>query len=821
MRIIPFSICLVITAGLIIILNKEWQIGDKSLPPIGKFVSPQHGFWQNADPTDKDFNADIKSPTLKDRGEVYFDDRMVPHVFANNEADAYYIQGYLHAKFRLWQMEFETYAAAGRISELIGEKAVNYDRERRRLGMVSAAEKAVAEMEKDSITKAQCDSYTAGVNAYLENMKQSELPVEYKLLNYQPEKWSNLKTALFLKFMTYDLAGYENDFEYTNARSVFGLKDFELMYPIGQDSLDPIVPKGTVYAKPKLEVKIPVSADSLYFNKNDSAEILHDKPNKENGSNNWAVSGKKTKSGKPILCSDPHLGLNFPSIWYEMQISTPEFSAYGVSCPASPGILIGFNDSIAFGETNAERDVRDYYEIKFHDESMKEYWFNGEWKQTDFRYEHIAVKNKPEVIDTIAYTVFGPVMYDKKFRGARKDGMPGDRTDGKYYAVRWKGNDPSNELMAFNRLDHAKNYKEYSEAIKWMHTPGQNFVFASKNGDVAIWDQGEFPAKWKHQGEFIMPGIDSTYLWQGNIPQDENPHLINPERGFVSSANQLPADPAAYPYYLGGSFPPYRGLIINRFLSKMENISPDDMKKLQTENYNVFAEMAVPLFLKYVKTESFNEQEKKYFGLLKSWNLRDDIGEQGATVFTEAWDYFEKEVWYDDMTKTTLPMVHPVESVLLEALLKDTAFKFLDDIRTPQKETLSDEITNGFIKAAAALKILESEGRLDWEKAKDTRVMHLAKLAPFSHLHLSTGGGRHCINATSEDHGPSWRMIVSLTDKTEAYGVFPGGESGNPGSPYYDTFVDKWAKGEYYPLWFMNKTETGDKRVKYKMEFGK
>jgi penicillin amidase len=821
MRLRPFAVLLIITVTLIVTLNKEWQIGEKALPPMGKFLSPQHGFWQNAEPVDKDFSGELKFPDLKDNAEVYFDDRMVPHVFASNEADAYFIQGYLHAKFRLWQMEFETYAAAGRISELIGEKAIKYDRERRRLGMVSAAEKAVAEMEKNPLTKAQCDAYTAGVNSYIENMRQSDLPVEYKLLNYLPEKWSNLKTALFLKYMTFELAGYENDFEYTNARLVFGLKDFALMYPTRQDSLDPIVPKGTVYEKPKLVVKIPVDADSLYFSNKDSADILQDKPNKENGSNNWAVSGKKTKSGKPILCSDPHLGLNLPSIWYEMQISTPEFNAYGVSCPASPGILIGFNDSIAFGETNAERDVRDYYQIKFKDQSMKAYWFNGQWKQTDFRYEHITIKNAPEVIDTIAYTVFGPVMYDSKFRGSRKDGNPGDRTDGKYYAVRWKGNDPSNELMAFNRLDHAKNYKDYLEAIKWMHTPGQNFVFACKNGDVAIWDQGEFPAKWKQQGEFIMPGIDSSFMWQGNIPQDENPHMINPERGFVSSANQLPADPASYPYYLGGSFPPYRGLIINRLLRRMNKISPENMMELQTENYNVFAEMSVPLFLKYVNLDSLDEIQKKYFDILKAWNLRNDPGEKGATIFTKAWECFEKEVWYDDMTKSPLPMVRPVESVLVEALLRDTAFKFVDDIRTPQKETLRDQITTGFKKGVASLKSLDTEGRLDWEKAKDTKVMHLARLAPFSRLHLPIGGGRHCINAANEEHGPSWRMVVALTDTTEAYGVYPGGESGNPGSPYYDSFIDKWAKGEYYPLWIMNRNETSDKRVRFKMAFGK
>jgi penicillin G amidase len=814
MQVVRFLVSAVITIVLIFVLNNEWKIGASTVPPIGKFVSPQHGFWQNADAVDKDYTTDLQFPQLKDKSEVYFDGRMVPHVFAQNEADAYFIQGYLHAKFRLWQMEFQVYAAAGRISELIGEKAVNFDKDKRRLGMVYAAEIAVAEMEKDSITKAECDAYTAGVNSYIENMKQSELPVEYKLLNYQPEKWSNLKTALFLKYMSLELAGFENDFENTNAKSVFGLKDFEKMYPYGLDSLDPIVPKGTVYPAPTLNVKIPATADSLYFNNKDSNQIITSKPDKENGSNNWAVSGKKTKSGKPILCNDPHLGLNLPSLWYEMQITTPGLNVYGVTFPGAPSVIIGFNDSCAFGVTNAERDVRDYYEIKFKDETMREYWFNNEWKLSDFRYEHIAIKGKDEIIDTVAYTIFGPVMYDKSYTG-------GGRTNGKYYSVRWKAHDPSNELMTFNRLDRAKNYNDYAEAIKWMHTPGQNFVFACKNGDIAIWDQGEFPAKWKRQGDFIMPGIDSSYMWQGNIPQQENPHMINPERGFVSSANQMPADPASYPYYLDGNFPPYRGFIINRKLSQMNNITADSMMHLQTNNYNVFAEMATPIFLKFMNENALDENEKKYFDILKNWNYQNDIKEKGATVFTAAWDYFEKEVWYDDVTKTKLQVPRPFVSTLLEAVLKDSSFSFLDDITTTQKETLRDDITGSFKKAVASLKTDEDEGRLDWEKNKDTKVTHLAKLAPFSRLHLPVGGGTYCINATKEDHGPSWRMVVSLTDTTQAYGVYPGGQSGNPGSPYYDTFIDNWAAGKYYPLWVMNKNEANDKRVKYKMTFGK
>jgi penicillin amidase len=811
MRLIPLLVSILTTLVLIVVFNLQWG----QVPPAGKFLSPQHGFWQNAEPINKDFGENIQIPGLKDKAEVFLDDRLVPHVFANNEEDLYFIQGYLHAKFRLWQMEFQAFAAAGRISELIGPKALNYDREKRRLGMVFAAERTVGELEKDSITKLECDAYTSGVNAYIDRLKESELPVEYKLLNYKPEKWTNLKTALFLKYMSLELAGFETDFEYTNAKSVFGLADFEKMYPYSQDSLDPIVPKGTLYPSPGIVVKAPANADSLYFGAKDTLNIVGSKPDRDNGSNNWAVSGKRTKSGAPILCNDPHLGLNLPSLWFEMQLSAPTFNAYGASFPGSPSIIIGFNDSCAFGFTNAMRDVRDYYQIRFKDESMSAYWFNGEWKQTEFRYEHILQKGEPEFIDTIAYTVFGPVMFDKKFTGGRSDGE-------NYYAVRWKAHDPSNELMIFNRLDHAKNYNDYYEAIQSLHTPGQNCIFAAKNGDIAIWDQGEFPAKWKRQGDFIMPGQDSAYMWQGMIPQLENPHFINPERNFVSSANQYPVDPAAYPYYLGGQYPPYRGYIINRFLGAMTrsgDITVTDMMKLQTENYNVFAEMARPVLLQHLNTESLNEEEKKYFNILQNWSLRNNPDEQGPTVFVLFWDNFNKEVWDDEIKSTKLKLTYPVASTLLEAILKDPGYKFLDNINTPQKESLDDDVTTAFKKAVVQLIRADSEGKLPWAKFKATRITHLAKLDPFSRTDLSIGGGLNCINAAREDHGPSWRMVVQLSEKTEAYGIYPGGQSGNPGSIYYDMFVDDWAAGRYYPLWVMGRNDAGDRRIKSTIHF--
>lgn len=193
-------------------------------------------------------------------------------------------------------------------------------------------------------------------------------------------------------------------------------------------------------------------------------------------------------------------------------------------------------------------------------------------------------------------------MYDKSFGGKRN-------TNEKDYAVRWKAHDAGKELLAFLLLNRAKNYTDYLAAVAFMHTPGQNFVFASRSGDIAIRTQGDWPAKWKGQGDYIMPGTDSSYLWQAMIPQDEIPFQYRPERGFVSSANQKPVD-TTYPYYLGRDYPVSRGAIINRMLAGMQNISPQDMMAMQVDNYNIYAEWGVPLLLKNIKVKDLSTAQK-------------------------------------------------------------------------------------------------------------------------------------------------------------------------------------------------------------------
>jgi penicillin amidase len=824
MRIIPFLVSATVTAALVFTLNVQLKLGATKAPRLGYFLSPQHGFWKNAEKINTNFDATILANDLKGEVDVYMDDRLVPHIYADHDEDAYYVQGYLHAKYRLWQMDFQTRVAAGRLSEIAGADKLSIDRFFRRLGMVYGAERTEAHInETNPVMKATVEAYTAGVNAYLQQLAPEDLPFEYKLMNFEPENWTPQKTYLFLMFMSYDLTGRSAsaDLQLTNTRDYLGYDLFDQLYTNQQDSLDPIIPKGTVYADPSIVPVKPVQADIAYLKKTNNIDIAKvvetpTAPDPNNGSNNWAVSGSMTKSGRPIVCSDPHLGLNLPSLWYEVQITTPTHSTYGASFPGSPAVIIGFNDSLAWGVTNAGRDVLDYYELKFKDTTQNEYWYNGAWKAVTKRVEVIKVKDSADVVENIAMSHWGPVMFDAYYQNPQ--------SKGRNLAVKWTAHNPSTGVETFYQLNRAKNIDDYSKAIQLWTCPGQNFVVATKTGDIAIKQQGDFVARWDRQGDFVMPGEDSSYEWQGIIPFEENPMIKNPERGFVSSANQKSTD-ASYPYYLGtaSSFPLYRGISVNQQLAGMTQVSAEDMQSLQTNNYNVFAAQARPALMKFVDQSLLSKDAQRMVQTMASWNLYNHPTEKGITIFKLIWDSVESAVWSDELAGADIPLTKPEAFVLLDQMYRDTNFKVADNINTKDKvETLKEQVMAGIEKATLHCVALEKNNQLTWEAFKATRVLHLTKIPALSRLNLPIGGGVNIINATGENHGPSWRMVVHLTDEIEAYGLYPGGQSGNPGSPYYDSFVDYWAAGKYYRLLFLPKEKLKQhERTKWHIQFKK
>lgn len=783
MKYFKLLLSFALAIGIFFTLNNK--LG--SIPPLGKFLNPYTGVWQNE--TDESISGEILIPGLIDKVTVHYDAQLIPHVFAQNDLDLYRAQGYLTAKHRLWQMEFQTYAAAGRLSEILGEGALAYDRQERRRGMVYGAEQTIKKMSEDSDLEFT-QAYADGVNSYVNQLQSKDLPVEYKLLDYKPEAWSPKKTALLLMYMTKMLAGGDEDIENTNALRLFGKERFDLLFPDFFDLTDPIIPKETDWSF----IDVPQTPTPFNEPVLDSIAETIDKPDPNYGSNNWAVSGEKSYSGNAILANDPHLGLNLPSIWFVMQLKTPNHNAFGATLPGALAIIIGFNEYISWGQTNATRDVVDWYKIEFNEDGTK-YKYNNAWKDVTYRIEEIKIKGQASFKDSVRYTHHGPVVYDKNFKSNREKAG---------YAMKWIGHIGGNGQRTFLDLNKSKNYTDYLQALTHYTAPAQNFIFASTEGDIALWVQGKLPNKWEGQGKFIMDGSLPENDWQSFIPQAFNAHTKNPARGFVSSANQHPVD-EAYPFYVyNDGYETYRNRVINSYFSAKDEFNIQDFKDLHNNNYNLKASELMPYMLETMDVSNLTAEEKVVFDEAKAWKYNNDIDEVGPSIWKQWYGKLYDMVWDEfDIEGTALDAPSTYQTIYLLKNKGEDAF--MDIIETPKKETAKDLFLLSFKEAANRLmEIKLEEGNYIWVNYKGTYAGHLLQGLPaFSRFDIPIGGGRNIVNATSENWGPSWRMIVEMTSPPTALGIYPGGQSGNPGSKYYDNFIDDWAAGKYHQLNFL------------------
>jgi penicillin amidase len=802
MRRLYGILLLLLSCGIIYCLDRPWG----SVPALGRILDPVNGVLANAEARDLGYDRSNTLSGVQKQVEILMERRMVPHLNAQNDHDLYFIQGYLHAFHRLWQMDMQTRAAGGRVSELIGSKALNFDRTQRRKGMVYAAERSLQAMEAEPRTKAMLDAYSSGVNAYIASLNYRTYPLEYKLMGFSPERWTNLKCALLLKYMADDLTGKTDDFELSQLRTALGQQTFDMLFP--ERSPDPatVIPAGTAFAAGSLPVPIkPAAFDELFPSigsrqEGASTASLRSREEQEGiGSNNWVVGGKRTKSGAPILCNDPHLGLNLPSLWYEMQLQAPGINVYGVSLPGAPGIVIGFNDSLSWGFTNNYRDVKDFYRISSIDKDH--YSFDGRAESFEKRVEVIRVKDSVTYNDTVLYTVHGPVMFDASYRSPAQDSSQ--------YALTWMAHRGTNELLSLYLLNRATNYTGFTEAIQHFECPAQNFVYADRHNNIALWGQGRFINKWKDQGRFVMEGENSKTLWGADIPMNENPHVLNPPQNYVASANQTVTD-TTYPYWYNGNFTEFRGWRINQMLTKIwtHDLSIDDMMLMQVDDYSILAEKIKTQLCKSVDTQTLNQQRRYMLAGLGNWNKRLTADSREATLFQLWWFYLYHELWSDPMDHIAgnfYPSPEWTAKWLRDSLIQSP--NGLSSLRTKPQTIIQES----FRKACDSLDRLRARDHWKpvftmWYMAKNTSVTHLAKIPAFSYNYLHTGGWGNAVNAMKQNHGPSWRMIVEMgKDNIRAFGVYPGGQSGNPGSPYYASFLDTWAKGEYFPLVFLDR----------------
>ncbi|MBM3296037.1 MAG: penicillin acylase family protein [Candidatus Aminicenantes bacterium] len=770
------------------------------LPPLGKLVNPFAGFWRNGDRPDPALEV-ITLPGLRERVDVVWDDRRVPHIFARNDHDLYFAQGYLVARDRLWQMEFQTLYAAGRLSEVVGPAGLEHDRLQRRLGMTWAAERSAQAMAGDPVINGVVQAYADGVNSFIAGLRPHELPVEYKILDFRPEPWTKLKAALLLKYMAWTLSGHNTDLSQTRTRDALGEDFVRSLYPDFPPLLEPIIPRGADWGfqaapqaadgageaprTPQPPASVPAARDG----EADPRGV---------GSNNWAVAGSRTRTGFPILCNDPHLNLTLPSIWYELQLTAPGVNVRGVTFAGAPGVIIGFNRDAAWGMTNLGADVLDWHRVRFRDSSRREYAYGGGWRPVIARNETIKVRGRRAVRDRVLYTHHGPVVRLEEEEAA-EDWIPAGA------AMRWAAHDPSVELKAVYLLNRGSSYGDFLEALRHFACPAQNFVYADAGGDIALWSNGRLPMRSPGQGRFLLDGSSPGDDWPGWIPWERNPHVLNPERGFVSSANQHPAD-ETYPYRLGWDFSSFeRGARINEVLAAGAGFTPRDMEDLQRDGLSLRARMLLPRLLSALRAATLAPEERRALEALERWDGVFAADSVAATLFDALWRALNERTWNDEKEAGLESVAWPMSNVFLDLALNRPDSPFFDDKTTPGVERFDDLILPAFQTALGRLgeRLGPFGGAWRWGRARGTEIGHLGRLPGFGSGKLETPGGPAVVNATQRSSGPSWRMTVALGPEIRAWGILPGGQSGNPGSRFYDNAVADWVAGKTYELLFL------------------
>ncbi len=783
-----------ISAGLLIgwlVLGSLSGLFGLPLPALGQFFNPAHGFWQNTGEGARLEQLSFHLDHPRARGEIHFDGRGIPHIIAADLTSACFLQGYANAYDRMWQMDISTRATEGALTQVLGESMRERDLEQIRKGY-----REMARMTIDTIREqfpedyAVYQAYADGINAYLDRLEPADYAVEYKLLGHAPQRWSPYRSALLLKGMSSGLSGFYRDAENTKTREVLGKERFEELYPERFPDDSPVVPDAAaqvvtsqfslfpdVFALPAPPAKV---ADPNAY-----APFPYDP---DNGSNNWAVARSRSNTGFPMLASDPHLALSFPSVWYEAQITFPGCNARGVGLAGAPGLMMGFNDHIAWGETNVGHDVTDWYRITWTDTTRTRYLLDGRETAARMVYDTLVLRGGGEEVIATPWTIFGPVPY----------------TEGPYadLAMRWRAQDepgkdtrPHTTALTFIKLMQATNYADYVDALRGYVDPAQNFLFAARDGDIAIRPNGFFPLRQPGEGRFIRPGDSTKHNWRGVIPFDERPVQYKPERGFVSSANQQTTGPG-YPYYYVGGFDEYRGRYINRALERQPTMNQRRMKELQLDAHSLYAEEVTPLLIARIDRQHLDEDGHRLLRLISEWNYEYAGDSRAATLF-ENWSKRVFALTFDEM---------PPDSGLLAperwkwtALLRDQPDDPIFDVVATR-----DFRETGAILTQRAFEELQEElnGELPktWAEERDARVPHLGRIPGFGSPLITTGGARTVPRVVGNGFGASWRMVIELGKNPRGWGALPGGASGNPGSRFYDNGFAEWASGGYHEL---------------------
>lgn len=753
---------------------------------------------------------------LSARVEALRDQWGVNHIYAANQHDLFFAQGYCAAKDRLFQFEIWRRQATGTMAAILGERELQRDISARLFKFRGDMNKELSHYHAQGA--AIITAFTEGVNAYVKeaNKHPEKLPVEFRLLNIRPGAWT---PEVVISRHQGILGNVAEELDYGMATVAIGekkLKELLWLHPGDPDMKMDSTIRGELLTREILSLYNAFKKDVLFTaadivttsrtNKRLPGDHVHNSgknlamtPGAETeGSNNWVISGSRTASGYPMLASDPHRKISLPSLRYIVHLSAPGWNVMGGGEPAIPGVAIGHNDHGAWGITVHQTDAEDLYVYDINPQKKDQYRYQGHWIDMKEITETIPIKGATSRTVTLRYTQHGPVTYI-------------DSLHHKAYAVRAAWLEPgAAPYLSSLRMDQAKDWEMFREACSYSRIPSLNMIWADKKGNTGWQVIGIIPVRKKFSGLVPVPG-DGRYEWAGYLPVKERPHLSNPSKGYWATANEnlIPAD-FRYPEAMGFTWPDaYRARRIEEVLKARTNMDMKGMKDLQTDYVSLPARELVLLLQRVNVADKLGEEARQ---ALLQWDLVMGRNSIGAAIYNK---------WERELMQQAQQQFIPAS---VSGLVTIQTTRLIEWLQHPD-EMFGKEPAKGrdhflqqtFDTAIAKLKRQLGDQLSSWQYGQE-KYKHITFTHPLSEwvseewkLQLNTtpqprAGYGHTVGATgnmdNQGNGASFRYITDIRDWDETLMINAPGQSGNPESPWYKNLVEMWARDEYFPAYF-------------------
>ncbi len=763
-----------------------------------------------------DYNRDIALSALTAEVTVSRDSFAVPHVLGTNEYDVYRATGYLMAQDRLWQMDLLRRLTTGRLSEIFGKDLVTADQLFRSLRFTEKSHMVIDSCNAELVKCLQ--AFADGINQYISE-NESKLPPEFTILGYKPEPWEPVHSANLIGYMSWGLTmAWQTEVAlYKATEATDEAHGRELIPDMKIQNLF-VHPLGLL--PPQAEIISGLDYIDQVI-KDLGLQVFQ-------ASNNWAVSGKKSKTGKPIMANDMHLELNAPGIWYQIHQEVPgKLNVTGVALPGQPFVICGHNDKIAWGMTNVMLDDMDFYVETLSDEDTTLYKLDGKWLPLSIKKEIIYTKEGDTVIRYNRFTHRGPVI--SSFKGIKD----------KVISMRWTGNSFSNELESVYRFDRAGNWDEFRLAASTFIAISQNIVYADTEGNIGMQTAAGVPVRSGNPVLFFA-GDTSLNDWTGIVPFSELPFSYNPESGFVASANNRTIGDD-YPHYISCWFDlPGRYQAIAEEITKRDKLGVEDFIAIHSDQNSRYAKKITAVFIESLKPRESELGEKAVnaLNLLREWDYSMPVNSIASTIFEQTYLELTRVIFEDELGSEVYKKFIDQDlmpTYLIDALSVKKESLWCDNVKTTdKKESFSDNIFEAFTSAITVLenRLGEDMSLWEWGKVHTLTLNHpLGKVSVLDRAFslnrgpYAVGGSYHTVSPFSypfetpflANHGSSHRHIYTPGEWDNSLTIIPTGQSGIPASDYYCDQTALYLKYLYHPDPFSR--ESVEKAAKFKMRF--